>query len=42
MGLGQHWMGRECVNDVISVCDGFEGILQLIILTLCCRAKVGK
>ena len=40
--LGQRWVGHECVNDVISVSDGFEVILQVDILTICFRAKVGK
>ena len=42
MGSGQRWVGCECVNDVISVSDGFEVILQVDILTVCFRAKVGK
>ena len=40
MGLGQRWVGRECVNDVIGVSDGFEVILQVDILTVCFRAKL--
>ena len=35
-------MGRECMNDVIGVSDGFEVILQVNILTICFRAKVEK
>ena len=38
----EHWVGRECVNDVIGVSDGFEVILQVDILTICFRAKVEK
>ena len=42
MGSGQRWVGRECMNDVIGVSDGFEVILQVDILTVCFRAKVEK
>ena len=42
VGSGQRWVGRECVNDVISVSNGFKVILQVDILTVCFRAKVEK
>ena len=42
VGLGQRWVGRECMNDVIGVSASFEVILQVVILIVCFRAKVGK
>ena len=42
VGSEQRWVGRECVNDVINVSDGFKVILQVDILTVCFRAKVKK